>query len=254
MKAKDPQDIDVSSLQRKEKHQEINKLNITDEFVEEHMPMVKLVAGTIVASGRLPPGITYDDLISYGVEGLIKALQRFDEKRGVMFKTYASYRVKGEIIDRLRKEWRYRNPSGYKNLNARVDNNIDQYANNVSSTDDKGKPVNDKKPVQKVVANTAIVYLLSLDSMEVSGEAAGMKDSAEYMVEEIEFARERAILWEEVKILDQDEKKIVHLFYIENKKQTEIAEILGLSKSKVSRMHVSLVEKLRRRLKRRLNS
>ncbi|MFH1428635.1 MAG: sigma-70 family RNA polymerase sigma factor [Candidatus Margulisiibacteriota bacterium] len=242
--------IDVSSLQQREQQKNIAKIDLTDEFVEEHMPMVKVVAGTIVASGKLPPGITYDDLISYGIEGLIKAYQRFDKNRGVLFKTYASYRVKGEIIDKLRKEWRYRNPSGYKKVHEKIENSLEQFADNVGKSEEG--IVEEKDPVQKVVANSAIVYLLSLDSMEVSSQEVGFKDSAENLMEEIEFARERAILWEEVKSLDIDEKKIVHLFYIENKKQNEISDVMGLSKSKVSRMHVKLVEKLRRRLKRRL--
>jgi len=252
--SRQPKKVDITSLQRQDHHQKVKKVEITDAFINDHMPLVKLVAGTIVGSGRLPPGTGYDDLISYGVEGLIKAFRNFDEKRGVLFKTYASYRVKGEIIDRLRKEWRYRNPSGYRNLQAKHEEKIAQYATDVNESEGDTSIVKSTHPVRNVVANSAVVYLLSLDNMEVSGEAAGFKDSAETLVEEIEFSRERAILWEEVKSLDHDEKKIVHLFYIENKKQNEIAAILGLSKSKVSRMHVKLVDKLRRRLKRRVHS
>ncbi|MFA5928792.1 MAG: sigma-70 family RNA polymerase sigma factor [Candidatus Margulisiibacteriota bacterium] len=246
--------LDISALQSKEQLKKVEKkADISDAFVEEYMPMVKLVVGTIVGAGKLPPGMTYNDLVSYGVEGLIKAWHNFDEKRGVLFKTYASYRVKGEIIDRLRKEWRYRNPAGYKKLQAKMEDNISQFASDVAASPEDSVAKQPGDPVQNVVAQSAIVYLLSLDSMEVSSEAAGFKDSAEHLVEDMEFARERAILWEEVKSMDPDEKKIVHLFYIENKKQNDIADILGLSKSKVSRMHVKLVQKLRRRLHRRLN-
>jgi len=241
--------LDIASIQRQELHREVKKSEITDGFVEENMPMIKVVAGTIVAAGRLPPGIQYEDLVSYGVEGLIKAHHNFDDQRGVMFKTYASYRVKGEIIDRLRKEWRYRNPGGYKRDQKKVEDNIAQLANNLGA---EGDLVSEQDAVSNVVANSAVVYLLSLDNLEVSGESIGSKDSAENLLEEMEFTRERGILWEEVKSLDIDEKKIVHLFYIENKKQNEIAEILGLSKSKICRLHVKLVEKLKRRLKRRI--
>ena len=247
--------IDVSSLKQRDEHKKILKKEITEELIEENMEMVRIIAGTITASGKLPPGTSYDDLVSYGVEGLIKAWQGFDENRGILFKTYASYRVRGEIMDKIRKEWRYRNPAGYKNIYGKRSDRVKQYVSDLGEDENSSDLVKDKDPVQKVVAESSVVYLLSLDVLtNVSSESAGVDDSAECLIDEMEFARERAILWEEVKNLTLDEKKIVNLFYIENKKQNEISEIVGLSKSKVSRMHVKLIDKLRRRLKRRVNS
>jgi RNA polymerase sigma factor for flagellar operon FliA len=248
MKSKE---INVSALQEKEQHRKTRTKAMTEELVTTNMEMIRAVSGTISSAGRLPPGMTYDDLVSYGVEGLIKAWQSFDARRGILFKTYASYRVRGEILDTIRREWRYRNPTGYTKIYEKIEAKIGQLAADMG--EDESTILKGADPVQDVVANSAVVYLLSLDTLtNVSNETIGVVDSAERIVSEIEFARERAILWEEVKNLDPDEKKIVHFFYIENKKQNEISDLIGLSKSKVSRLHVKLIEKLRRRLKRRM--
>lgn len=231
------------------------KLDVKDESVKQeiiqgHISLVQAISANIAASGKAPPGITFNDLVSFGVEGLIKAWKSFDNSRGVQFKVYASYRVRGEILDRIRKEWKYRNPGSYKTFQNRASAKVSELAKNV------GKEKKDDKKageVQSVVANSAIVYLLSMEEIEVPSGLQGTRDPAEEVIGNMEFSRERTVLWEEIKKLTAPEKMMINMFYVEDKNQKEIAEALGFSKSKISRLHMQILNKLRSRLKRRIN-
>ncbi len=224
--------------------------SIRQEILQAHMPLVETIAANVAAGGKVPPSIAFKDLISYGAEGLIKAWESFDNSRGVQFKVYASYRIRGEILDKIRQEWKYRNPGSYKSFQARASDMVTEFARDsvVSEGQEKGS----SGGVQDVVANSAIVYLLSMDEMEVASGVQGTKDPAEEVISDMEFSRERSVLWEEIKNLSAPEKMLVNMFYVEDKNQKEIAEALGYSKSKVSRLHMQLLNKLRTRLKRRM--
>jgi RNA polymerase sigma factor for flagellar operon FliA len=223
---------------------------IRQEILQAHLPLVETIAANVSSGGKVPPSIAFKDLVSYGAEGLIKAWESFDNARGVQFKVYASYRIRGEILDKIRQEWKYRNPGSYKSFQNRASDMVSEFASNsvVSEGQEKGS----SGGVQDVVVNSAIVYLLSMDEMEVASGLQGTKDPAEEVISDMEFSRERSILWEEIKNLTAPEKMLVNMFYVEDKNQKEIADALGYSKSKVSRLHMQLLTKLRTRLKRRI--
>ncbi|MFC1517672.1 sigma-70 family RNA polymerase sigma factor [Candidatus Margulisiibacteriota bacterium] len=223
---------------------------IKHDIVNAHISLVQAISANIAAGGKAPPGITFNDLVSYGVEGLIKAWDGFDKSRGVQFKVYASYRIRGEILDRIRKEWKYRNPGSYKSFQNRASDKVSEMAKDVIKSKKDDKAVGE---VQNVVANSAIVYLLSMDEMEVQSGLQGTKDPAEEVVSNMEFSSERTVLWEEIKKLTAPEKMLINMFYVEDKNQKEISEALGFSKSKVSRLHMQILNKLRGRLKRKMS-
>ena len=78
------------------------------------MMVINAVSSNISSSVKLPPGVEFGDLVAWGIEGIVKARKKYDPKRGAQFKTYANFRVRGEILDNIRKEWSYRSPVGYK--------------------------------------------------------------------------------------------------------------------------------------------
>lgn len=246
--------VDIERLKAKDLKQKTVKGPITEEIVKAHLPMVESIAANIAAGGKLPPGTSFNDLVSFGLEGLVKAWGHFDLTRGVQFKTYASYRVRGEILDKLRKEWKYRNPSSYKAQQQRIQDRIIEVTRD-ALTDEEVEamtPEEKEHKVQDLIANSAVVYLLSMENIDIQSDTKGTKDPSDEVVDQIEFSRERTVLWEEIQSLSNEEKQIINLFYLEDVNQKEISEKLNLSKSKISRLHVRLLEKLRRRLKRRL--
>lgn len=238
-------------LQREAKAEPIKKLS-RDEVIKTYTSLVQTIVANIVSAGKVPPNLHFNDLLNYGIEGLAKAWENFDTGRGVQFKVYASYRIRGEILDRIRKEWKYKNPGAYKSIYGKTDKNVAQAVldskKNLTATDEEDK-------VRELVANSAMAYLLSYeDSVNSESAPVGAVDPGEEVIDQIEFARERSVLWEAVRTLTEDEKKIIKCYYIEDKTQNDISKELGYSKSKISRMHASVLNKLRMRLQRKLGS
>jgi RNA polymerase sigma factor for flagellar operon FliA len=230
------------------------RLKTRDELIAEHMGMIQAIAANIVGAGKIPPGMSFNDLVSFGVEGLVKGYEKFDAGRGVDFKVYSSYRIRGEMLDRIRTEWRYRNPGSYKSYQNQLKEKVAQIAAD-SAEEGKGKPANMQeqgKQLQNLMANTAMAYLLSTDDFQIQSEMEGAKDPAHEVIESMSFDQERKVLWEEIATLPEDERKIVQLFYVENKSQKDISDLLGFSKSKISRLHLQILHKLRLRMNRKL--
>lgn len=212
-----------------------------EEMLAGSIPLVQTIAAGVVSSIKLPPTFSFEDLVGFGMEGLVKAFDGFDKSHGVLFRTYASYRIRGEMLDRIREEWRYRNF-----VMPRVQRKIVEVAKESLMEDEEGKPAK----VQDVVANSAIVYLLSIDGLEINASGKGSFDPAEELLEEMEYSRERKVLREAIeRSLDDLERQVVELFYVKEMSQKDIASFLGLSRSKVNRLHSRTVVKLRNYLK-----
>lgn len=212
------------------------------EFIKDYLSLIQTIAAQVTSHTKLPPGFTFDDLVSFGVEGLIKAWGSYDSRKGAQFKTYASYRVRGEMLDRIREEWRYRNF-----VLPKVQKKIVDFARETLEFSDTGKG-GDK--LSEIIANSAIVYMLSLDSVDVSGTQKGMGDPQEEVIDEVEFSRQRTILRDAIDtLLSDEEKKIVEYFYNQEMSQKEIASFMELSRSKVNRMLSQIHNKLRQKLK-----
>lgn len=247
--------LDVSKLQQQElvQHKKGKQEKISEEFIVEHLPIVESVASGISGGTKIPTGVTYQDLVSWGVEGLIKAKNNYKDDRGTKFKTYAYYRIRGEILDKLRREWSYRNPSDYKLQQERIQLRIAEVAQDALEvqedafvqTDEREEKIND------VITSSAVVYLLSLEDLDPVSESQGTGDPSIEIIDDIDRSMQHSILWEEINALSPEEKQIIELFYVKDLKQKEIADELHLSRSKVCRIHMKILDKLKRRLSRR---
>ena len=161
----DKEPIDVTSRV----HQDVaSQSKMSDAVYQEFLPLVEAVASVISSTMSLPTGACRDDLINYGVEGLMimKATKRFDDSKGASFKTFAFYRIRGEIMDQLRKEWALRSPSVYAKYRQKIEDRItDMTANILSGARTPSGSLSD------MVANSAMVYLVSMEDFDqVSGE------------------------------------------------------------------------------------
>lgn len=244
--------IDILRLQQQEAFKRQENEKIPEEFIREYMPVVESVAKTISTGGKLPLGVVYEDLVSWGVEGLIKARKRFDASKGAQFRTYAFYRIRGEILDKIRREWTYRNPTDYQVHQEKVQQRIAEVVRaTLEETKDQASDSERQQKVNDLIANSGIVYLLSIEDME-NVASSHMEDPTDQLLNKIDTDQDHMILLEEVKNLDEEERKIIEMFYFREMKQKEIADELNLSRSKVCRLHTKILEKLRRRLERRI--
>jgi RNA polymerase sigma factor for flagellar operon FliA len=213
------------------------------ELISDYMNLIQTIAAQITSSTKFPPGFTFDDLVSFGVEGLIKASETYDSRKGSQFKTYASYRIRGEMLDRIRDEWRYRNF-----ILPKIQRKIVDLARESLEFGDASK--DSESRISDIISSSAIIYILSLDGIQIVSSRKGMGDPAEEIIDDIEFNRQRVILKEAMEnCLTDEEKKVVEYFYNQELTQKEIADLMKLSRSKIHRLHQQILNKLKAKLK-----
>ncbi|MDD4526964.1 MAG: sigma-70 family RNA polymerase sigma factor [Candidatus Margulisbacteria bacterium] len=224
---------------------------IPDDKKDEFINLIKTIAAGIFSGGSLPPGMEFDDLVSYGWEGLMKAWKNFNNEKGAMFRTYATYRIRGEILDNIRKEWKTKNPGYSKKVDKeKIKERIMELAKDMAdSNEETGEAVSDPdSSLYQALNSSAIIYLLSLENIENISTALQRQDVGDEIIGRIERSNERINLHDSIQKLASEEQQLLKLYYYENKNQMEIAKIMQMSKSKISRLHMKVLEKLKRNL------
>ncbi len=209
--------------------------------IEAYMPLVHSIASMVSGKG-LPPSVDYNDLVSDGTVGLMKAWDNFDPNRGVKFETYASYRVRGEILDGLKNY----SPVPYRVQVMVRDLAKNGYTATVSKKLEKEEKELEKKElseaefksavkrVKKIVSASALMYLLSLEEIVTKTEVQVAQERGPS--DELEFAELRDRLNESLKRLPDIQREVMDLFYNKELNQKTIAAKLKLSRPKVCRL------------------
>lgn len=226
------------------------KADMSAGMLEQYMPLVNAIASMVSGKG-LPPNIDFNDLVSDGVVGLMKAWENFDPTRGVKFETYASYRIRGEILDGLKNY----NPVPYRvqvMIRDMAKKGYKEVAKEKADLADKKELTEQEfkdavKRIRKVVSASALMYLLSIEQIEERAEVSVSGGSTP--AQELEFAELKTRLDKGVEELPDIEKQVVKLFFRGEQSQKDIAEELKLSRSKVNRIIAKAISKLRDKLK-----
>lgn len=247
-------DAQVLELWHKYKENTTNK-KLREKLILNYIHLVKYVVGRLVIS--LPASINHDDLMGYGIEGLIEAVDRFDPARGLKFETYAITRIRGSIIDSLRsQDWV---PRGVrkrtKNLQEAV-TKLEQELGRPPTEDELGTELGISKVKLAQLVSESNNLMLSLDeSKEKTASAGGMslidtiedKDSpdpqSEYEAIELKHNLSKAIA-----SLPEREKMVIALYYHENMTLKEIGQVISVSESRVCQLHAQAVMRLRGKL------
>ena len=226
----------------------------THASVEAYMPLVHSIASMVSGKG-LPPNIEYDDLVSDGTVGLMKAWDNFDPKRGVKFETYASYRIRGEILDGLKNY----NPVPYR-VQVMVRDLAKKGVKSVVAKDKEEEALLEKKElsedefklalkrIKKIVSASALMYLLSIQEMSEAGVEAQVPGEVT-PASEVDFAELKDKIRLEIYSLPPLQKQVVELFFSRGINQKTIAKQLKLSRPKVCRLLNKAIENIRKRLK-----
>ncbi|MDY6969052.1 MAG: RNA polymerase sigma factor WhiG [Spirochaetota bacterium] len=229
---------------------------IRDYFVLKYAPLVKYVAGKV--SMGMPQNIEYEDLVSYGIFGLIDAIKKYDPNRGIKFKTYAMTRIRGAIFDELRTiDWV---PRSIRQKAKQVEQAISDLENKY------GRTVEDEEIAQELgVSNEEFqsllhklsgTSLLSLNDICYMGEDSDelsileTLEAPEEMMPDVLIEKEEICdyIVEAIKKLPEKEKKVVVLYYYEDLTLKEIGEILEVTESRISQLHTKAIMRLRGRL------
>lgn len=227
---------------------------IREKIILEYAPLVKVVAGRL--SMYLGYNVEYEDLVSYGIFGLIDAIDKFDCLKDVKFETYASLRIRGAILDQIRKmDWiprtirqkQKRIETAIKEIEAKTGRSAtdEEIANLLGITDEEYLDWQSQMKITNVVSLNEFLE----QGSEVSNEAGSTKSAAFDSPEEIlERDELKKMLVQALELLTEKERKVIVLYYYEDLTLKEISNILEVSESRISQLHTRALQKMRGRL------
>jgi RNA polymerase sigma factor for flagellar operon FliA len=228
-----------------------------ERLVVAYSPLVKYVAGRM--SSGLPAHVEEADLISYGLGGLISAIDRFDLTREIKFETYAISRIRGAIIDELRTlDWVPRSVRArareFERANVKLEARLQRAPTDEEMSSELGITVDDFQEALLQISTSTIVALDELWSVSDStGDSVSLLDTIpdrgapdpQAVVDQSEL-RDR--IADAIAALPEREKLVIALYYYENLTLREIGEVLGVTESRVSQLHTKAVLRLRSKL------
>jgi len=228
-----------------------------EQLVLAYSPLVKFVAGRM--SSGLPAHIEESDLISYGLLGLIGAIERFDPAREIKFETFAVSRIKGSIIDELRSlDWVPRSVRAKAREIEATQTKLEHEFGRVPTDQEVAgaldMSIDDFQESLLQISNSTVVALDELWTVsDSSGDQVSLLDTMRDP-NAVDPARELGVselkdrLANAISRLPEREKLVIALYYFENLTLREIGEVLGVTESRVSQLHTKAVLRLKSRL------
>ena len=223
-------------------------------LIRENMPLVELVVQRMIP--QVPSFMTKEDMISAAMVGLVDAANKFDPAKGVKFKTFAEYRVRGAIFDEMRKlDWFSRSMRDKQNhltqTMLRLERTLGRSPEEEEMAVDMGLSLDEYRNLLTEVSHLGCVSLH--ETLDHTEEGRSFLDNLEdiggpapsELIEKEEMTRLMAEILEE---LSDKERLVVALYYYEELTQKEIAEVLGVSEGRVSQLHSQALLKLRVKL------
>lgn len=227
---------------------------IRENIILEYAPLVKVVAGRL--SMYLGYNVEYEDLVSYGIFGLIDAIDKFDCLKDVKFETYASLRIRGAILDQIRKmDWI---PRTIRQKQKRIDAAIrgieaqsgrsatdEEIAESLGISNDEYLEWQSQMKITNVVSLNEFLEQGSEVPNEANRSKSSQFDSPEEALEKDELKK---ILAQALELLTEKERKVILLYYYEELTLKEISNILEVSESRISQLHTRALQKMKGKL------
>ena len=229
---------------------------IRESFIKQYAPLVKYVAGKVAAT--MPHSVDFDDLVGFGVFGLIDAIDKFDPDKNVKFKTYAVTRIRGAIFDELRSiDWV---PRSVRQKSKEIEEAI------VETEAKLGRPATDAEIAGSMgmsdsefaktllkVSGTSILSLSDVWYTADDSDKVSIGDSIESpssmnpdaIIEREEIKR---VIVQSIQELPDKEKKVLVLYYYEDLTLKEIGKVLEVTESRISQLHTKAILRLRAKL------
>ncbi len=225
---------------------------VREQLIIEYAPLVKVVAGKL--SMYLGNNIEYDDLVSFGVFGLIDAIDKFDLTKDVKFETYASVRIRGAILDQIRKmDWI---PRTVRQKQRKIDDAVKVIEGRT------GKTASDKEIASELgltedaylgwQSQLKVTNVVSLNEFMEQGNEPVMdsRRNSHFDQPEENIAKEelKKVLGEALSLLTEKEKKVILMYYYEDMTLKEISKVLTVSESRVSQLHTKALAKMKKKM------
>ncbi|MGN0482755.1 MAG: FliA/WhiG family RNA polymerase sigma factor [Lachnospiraceae bacterium] len=226
--------------------------DLREKIIVEYAPLVRVVAGRL--SMYLGYNVEYDDLVSYGIFGLIDAIDKFDMGKEVKFETYASLRIRGSILDQIRKmDWI---PRTIRQKQKRMDEAIRAVETKT------GKNANDEEVAKELGVSEAelltwqtqlkITNVVSLNEYVEQGSEPAMdaRGNSQFTQPEDAVQQEELSnkLQNALELLTEKERKVIELYYYEDLTLKEISVVLDVSESRISQLHTKALAKMKKEM------
>jgi len=219
----------------------------SEDLITQHVDLVKRIAQHLIA--RLPSSVDIDDLLQSGMVGLLEAANNFDPSRGASFETYAGIRIRGSMLDDIRKhDWTPRSVHHKYRQVAEAINAIEsEYGRPATSGEVAAKLGISVDEYHKVLADSACSRLFSLEETldEPSMHRAPPKSDTATPEQELYKTQFRGKLAEEIKQLPERERLVLSLYYEREMNLKEIGQVLDVTESRVCQIHGQAMVRLR---------
>ncbi|MCI9645889.1 MAG: FliA/WhiG family RNA polymerase sigma factor [Lachnospiraceae bacterium] len=223
---------------------------LREKIILEYAPLVKIVAGRL--SMYLGYNVEYDDLVGYGIFGLIDAIDKFDVNKDVKFETYASLRIRGSILDQIRKmDWI---PRTVRQKQKKIDEAIRKIETATGRTATDEEIAEELQVSGDELLNwqsqLKVTNMVSLNEYVEQGMEPVMdaRGNSHFIQPEDSVAQEelKKVLEQSLEVLTEKERKVITLYYYEDLTLKEISNILEVSESRISQLHTKALAKMRK--------
>ena len=240
-----------------QEYKESGRRDLRDRLILHYSPLVKFVAGRVAVG--LPQNVEQSDLVSYGIFGLMDAIEKFDLTRGYKFETYAMSRIKGAIIDELRTiDWV---PRSVRAKARAIERAYSKLEGELHRTPEEHEVVSElamtREQFTQTLSQISLVGIVPLDEL-LSGSdgsdggqstlADTIADGTDDPVEAFEVQEIKHILAEAVEGMPERERLVLTLYYYEGLTLSEIGDVLGVTDSRACQIHTKGILQLRSRL------
>lgn len=229
-----------------------------DILVVHHMRVVKYIAGRMAI--HVPQSVEMDDLVGWGVLGLMDAIEKFDHRQDIRFPTYATARVRGAIIDQIRSlDWAPRSLRAMARKVGQAKNKLRQE----TATEPTAEAIaaelgTTEEHVEDTIAQIQTAHVLSLDDYlpnedaETARKVDVTSEAGALTPEDVAVKRERIdLLADAILELPDQQQKVLNLYYYKELTLKEIGVVLDVSESRVCQVHTAAMKTLRKILQRR---
>jgi RNA polymerase sigma factor for flagellar operon FliA len=228
-------------------------------LIEEHLPLVRHIVGRLAI--YLPHFMCREELVSAGIVGLIEAIDRFEPDRNCSLKTYCTLRVRGAVLDEFRRmNWAPRSVQrDSRQLSAAQERLAQRFGREPSEDEIREEMGLTPEQFEELMERVKPTWFCSLQETAAGGDEANQLTMEEVVgdsrastaLDNLLHSEDLDILREQFDRLPQREAQVLTLYYLEDLRLKEIAEVLGVTESRVSQIHTLAIERLRTAMDRR---
>lgn len=233
------------------KYKKTKEAKYKEELIKHYAELVKIISGRLY--NFYGGNVEYDDLVGFGIFGLIDAIEKFDLDRNLKFETYAQIRIRGSIIDNLRKlDWIPRRVRKKAKDIERATSELENELGRSATTKELAQKLElSLEDINDLLSETSTLNIASLEeTLQNKGEASLSTRTSEspemnYMDKEM-----KEILSSTIESLSENEKLVISLYYYEDLTYKEIGKVLDLSESRISQIHSKAILTMKSKLNR----